>query len=382
VRYFIITILLPCLTIVPPAFASAEPAVASKTEPSDHTSNAALQYWQAFAQMPPMAKEQEKLLAEWRTVSLDDPAVKKLVDESHNSMMYLRRAARCKYCDWGLDYSEGISLMLPHLAKARDLARLAALNTRYECERGNRGVLPQNASAMMVLARHVARDPFMISLLVQFGIEGYVVDLVAPYIPEVNVPYAEAAKMFERLPAAPDVHQSVGAEKKYFLDWLIRELREEEARSPGAGLKLWKNFLGPDGPADLLQIDSFDEAETLVEQLLPVYDELQTIVGKPKPEFDAVYPKFKERVNATEPLAKHYLPAIDEILSKERRNKARLAMLIASIAVVEGGPEKLKSIKDPYGDGPFEYKVLDKGFELRSKLVFEDKPVTLVLGKQ
>jgi len=31
--------------------------------------------------------------------------------------------------------------------------------------------------------------------------------------------------------------------------------------------------------------------------------------------------------------------------------------------------EKLKDSKDPFGDGPFEYRALDKGFELKSKLL-------------
>lgn len=55
-------------------------------------------------------------------------------------------------------------------------------------------------------------------------------------------------------------------------------------------------------------------------------------------------------------------------------------MLLAAAAVVESGPEKLAGLKDPFGDGPFEYKKTDGGFELTSKLQFEGKPVTLKVG--
>jgi hypothetical protein len=55
---------------------------------------------------------------------------------------------------------------------------------------------------------------------------------------------------------------------------------------------------------------------------------------------------------------------------------------LAAIAVAEGGPEKLKDITDPFGAGPFEYKALDKGFELKSKLLFEGKSVTLTAGQR
>jgi hypothetical protein len=58
-----------------------------------------------------------------------------------------------------------------------------------------------------------------------------------------------------------------------------------------------------------------------------------------------------------------------------------MVLFQAALAVVQGGPDKLKDIKDPFGDGPFEYRTLDKGFELKSKLLYQDKPVTLTVGQ-
>ena len=365
--------------VVWPSFATAQ----SNGGKADLSDNAALQYWQAFSQMPPLDEEQAKLVAEWQTVSLDDPAVQKILDQSHKSMLYLRRAARCEACDWGLEYNDGIGLLLPHLTKSRDLARLAALYTRNEYERGNRKALPENAAAMMVLARHVGRDPFMISLLVRYGIEGFVVDLVAPHVPDIKVPYAKAVGIFESLPPAPDLRQSIAAEKKVFFGWMLKKLREEEARKPGGGLVLWKNFLGADAPDELKHAESFEQIMNMTEQLGPMYDELEKLVALPAPQFDAQYPKFKERITASQPLGKMYLPAVDGILGKERRNQVRMAMLLAAIAVSTSGPEKLKDIKDPFGDGPFEYRSLGGGgFELQSNLDFEGKPVTLAVGRQ
>jgi hypothetical protein len=75
------------------------------------------------------------------------------------------------------------------------------------------------------------------------------------------------------------------------------------------------------------------------------------------------------------------LPDIAELLAKQQRNETRMAMLLASVAVVESGPEALKDIKDPFGNGPFEYRALDKGFELKYKLTYENKPVTLTVGQ-
>jgi len=69
-------------------------------------------------------------------------------------------------------------------------------------------------------------------------------------------------------------------------------------------------------------------------------------------------------------------------VTAQRRSEVRMAMLLAAVAVVEGGPEKLAGIKDPFGDGPFGYRKLDSGFELSSKLLEKDKPVTLAIGQK
>jgi hypothetical protein len=55
-------------------------------------------------------------------------------------------------------------------------------------------------------------------------------------------------------------------------------------------------------------------------------------------------------------------------------------MLQAAIVVAQGKPERLKGFRDPYGDGPFSYRRVERGFELRSKLTLEGAPVTLRVG--
>ncbi len=350
---------------------------------TDLAANAAIQYWQAFSQMPTLDKDQEKLLAEWSTVSLADPAVQKLIADSQISLMYLHRAAKLERCDWGLDFGDGIGMLMPHLSKSRDLARLAALHARQEFERGNKKGARADATAMMVLARHVGRDPVMITVLVRQLIEGLTVDVVAPYVPDMKSPHSQAVEMFEALPAAPRVRQTIGAEKKLFIEWMIKKLKDEEQRQKGAGLALWQNFLkGTDVPESIKQVTTIDEAIRMIEQILPLYDEMAKLVALPKDQFDAQYPAFKQKAKADYPLAGTVLPSVDQLLAKEQRGDARMAMLLAAIAFVEGGADKLKAIKDPFGDGPFEYKALDRGFELKSKLHFEGQPVTLVVGQR
>jgi hypothetical protein len=72
-----------------------------------------------------------KLLENWNTVSLDEPQVQKLLEGSQASLMFLHRGAAMTNCDWGLKYDDGMGMLMPHMARSRDLARLAALRGRY-----------------------------------------------------------------------------------------------------------------------------------------------------------------------------------------------------------------------------------------------------------
>ena len=377
-RSFWLFPLLFALALLQPSIGSAQGLDAK----SDLAANAAMQYWQAFSKLPTLNKDQEKLLADGNSIPLD-AAAQELIDASRASMMYLRRGAALSRCDWCLDYNDGMGLLLPHLGKARELARFAALHVRQECERGDKRAAQADAHAIMVLARHVGRDPILICLLVQYAIEGLVVDLVAPIVPELKTPYAKALALHEGLPSAATLQQGIGIEQKYMAQWAIKKLKEEERRERGAGLKLWRTFLeGSDVPDPIRQIQSLDEVLKMAEEGLPVYEQLAKLLALPKDQFDAQYPEFKEKTKATNPLFSLLLPAVDQVRAKEFRNQARAAMLLAATAVAESGPEKLKEIKDPFGTGPFEYRVLDPGFELKSKLLFEGQPVTLTVGQR
>jgi hypothetical protein len=348
---------------------------------SDAAANAAVQYWQAIAVMPALDEQQEKIIQEWNTVPLDDAAVQ-LINSSQSSMLYLRRGSKLQHCDWGLDHRDGISMLMPHLAKCRDLARLGRLHVRYKFERGDKQGAREDATAIMALGRHVGQTPVMISTLVRYLIEGAAVDAVAPYVPEIKAPHAQAVRMYESLPPSATLSQAILQEKTTMVSSIVQQLRDAERKKPGSWRELWKELLAsPDIPPELQKIASLDECLRQLDALLPVYDEMARLVELSKPEFDAKYPAFRQKTNEAHPLAGTVLPAINKILSQQRKHEARVAMLLAAIAVAEGGPDKLKEFKDPFGSGPFEYRALDKGFELKSQLLFEDKPVTLVVGQ-
>src|SRR5262245_51624314 len=163
----VLALLLP-VTLLPLAPAAAQPPDAK----SDLAANAALKYWKAFALMPTLDKDQEKLLADWDKVPLDDAALK-LIAASENSLLHLYRAAKLRRCDWSMDYEDGMELLLPYLAKARDLARLAALHGRHEFEQSHWEAGVEDATAILALSRHVGLDPSFLCIIVRYRLETF-----------------------------------------------------------------------------------------------------------------------------------------------------------------------------------------------------------------
>jgi hypothetical protein len=119
----------------------------------------------------------------------------------------------------------------------------------------------------------------------------------------------------------------------------------------------------------------------MLENHLPFNDQLAKIAALPWKEFDAQYPKFVTKTKSPNPMAGFLLPRLDAYVAAQRRCQTQMALFKAALAVVQGGPDKVKEIADPFGDGPFEFRSLENGFELKSKLVFKDHPVTLTAGR-
>jgi len=68
----LVKLFLPLVLVLSPA--SPATAQAPDTKP-DLAANAAGKYWQAFALLPNLDKDQEKLLEQWTKVSLDAAAL-------------------------------------------------------------------------------------------------------------------------------------------------------------------------------------------------------------------------------------------------------------------------------------------------------------------
>jgi hypothetical protein len=356
----------------------------------DLGANAAMKYWQAFALLPTLDEDQAKLLQNWKEVPIyDESAALKLIDASRMSRMYLHRGAKLQRCDWSLDDEDGPGQIMSHCPRSLNLARLALLHARHEFEQGRWKEGWEDVTDVLKLGRHVGTDPPLVVKWVAYRIETSATEAAAPYLPALKPILPEAASaVLDTLPAGPTLQQMILEEKRTGLVWTIQELRKAEQRKEGSWQGVWRDLVDPPwlesqnrDLASLQSVKTYEQAVKRLEDLLPFYDELARVIALPWKEFDAQYPELVKKAKARDLWGFDRLNEPDGIITGVRRHETQMALFKAALTVVKGGPDKVKDIEDPFGNGPFEFRALDNGFELKSMLLFKGQPVMLTAGK-
>jgi hypothetical protein len=125
----------------------------------------------------------------------------------------------------------------------------------------------------------------------------------------------------------------------------------------------------------------------LVKNAESFYDEMQAIAGLPYDRFEPANRAFYEKVGkSTNPFVRTFFPALQKARGKEFLCLSKQEMLRAAIAYRLRGEEGLKSVRDPFGTGPFGFRRfvfqnVDRGFELESNYSGEYPDVLIFVEK-
>jgi hypothetical protein len=140
-------------------------------------------------------------------------------------------------------------------------------------------------------------------------------------------------------------------------------------------------FGGPENPeADAqTQLQSVNSPRQLAErlvQLRPLYEQLPDALRLPQGQAHARLAEIRKQAQAI-PLGTFIISDYSRVYDRHMAAQTRLAMVRAAVAVVQHGQDQLKSFPDPATGQSFEYQPSGNGFELRSKLNVDAKPVAL-----
>lgn len=138
----------------------------------DSSRNAAAWYQRAFAELERFTPEEMELIEQYRSggATTPSPEVRALINRAAPIIDNALRASAQGYSDFGLDYSQGFDLLLPHLGKMRSIARLTQADSMMRLGDGDGAGAAERIAAMYRLADHTGDDHILISSLVSRAI--------------------------------------------------------------------------------------------------------------------------------------------------------------------------------------------------------------------
>jgi hypothetical protein len=346
------------------------------------SANAALQYWPGFEFMPKTDAD-EKIINNWQDTPLDETTAL-ILEHGQRSLNYLHLGVGIPDCDWGLDLSQGPNLLLPYLSKSRALAQLACFRLRFDFQNKHSMAAVDDACDVLAFARHIAQNPILISILVQGGIERMTIETLAAHLNELDgesIKYL--AHRLDQLPRSSTLDETVKVESELDIQWTIQKMEEAGDAPDWSHLFSFLQLQNPakDVPALVKEAGGTPDAVTKKLQDLVVYhEEVAKLLSLslPQQEFREKYTELQSRYNDN-PFAKLLLPDYAKVYDIETGAKTRRLMLRAAIAVLQNGPESIKSWEDPNHQS-LTYAKKGDGFQLSSKVTSQGQGVTLLIG--
>ena len=325
-----------------------------------------------------------------------------------NEFKFVRAAAQQKApCDWGIDMSAGPGTFLPHLARIKAVALASQPRAIWDLQQGNQAAARDDLLAAFVLARNASRDGTVIGALVQYACEAIVFASVTgnfgQFSPE-TLQQLEAG--FEAAPAMGTMATAIMTEKSDHVDWLVNKIRQLPAENPENEANLLA-AIQKDKELDALEYEvsakhgdnlatnfwpralaaaggTRDGILKLIRETEPLYLRLVKIMALPPPAYEEQIQKFAPEIQQSQNPFVQLLfvdPAKPRV--KEFKIQAWQAMVRAAVEFKLHGEAGLKTVQDPFGNGPFAFQRfvfegVDRGFELKSAYAGLDYPCALI----
>ncbi|HVY71487.1 MAG TPA: hypothetical protein VHH73_16260 [Verrucomicrobiae bacterium] len=361
--------------------------------------------YQSFLVAPDLAQaDRDYLLTnEWRGQKLPDRAGE-LLGRYDAQFRLVRAAAQSVVpCDWGIDMSQGPYTLLPHLARAKAVIQITRLRAMWALQHDRPNDARDELIAAMALARNTAQDHTLIAALVQIAGENILLSVVAEnygrFSPET---LQQIMAGFDAAPARTPVSACMATERDATVNWLVARIHELQKENPAneaavlAGVhdafvaaeddpannaKMWQKILAGSGGTG-------DGLIKLAREMEPLYTRAEAVLALPKSQYDEQMQALSAEIqNSTNPLVGAFFPAYEKCRVKDFMIQSKAAMVRAAVEYKLHGEAGLKSVNDPFGNGPFEFQRfflngVDRGFQLRGAYNGRGFPETLIFTEK
>ncbi|MDG2053334.1 MAG: SIMPL domain-containing protein [Phycisphaerales bacterium] len=127
-------------------------------------------YWYQQASNEIMALPEEDLNAIYlyleNPIRTPNQRVVSAMERCKGAIALLHKGAHRQYCDHHLDYSQGVSLLVPHLSPLRTASKILAADAKLNLAQGNTNKAVESLNAGYRISDHTSSDSLFISSLV------------------------------------------------------------------------------------------------------------------------------------------------------------------------------------------------------------------------
>jgi len=341
--------------------------------------NAALVYYQAFLLCEQQDEEARDALSEFakgeRAVSDE---IREHVGRCQAAVESGTAAAGMQHCNWGLRYSQGFSMQLPHLAPVRLLHWIILSDARLHAADGDYRTAFDRCLDVRRMAQHVGDDT-LISMLVAVALDrsanARIRDFLSDSKADVETLQWLKDQMADMSGKLPSARRPMGYEREIAMEIMRPEKRDQLVKVlEGTGAEITEEQLAM-ADEDFLARNRAYYSEFLTE--------LQTALGAPG-GYEQRYRRLNELVeqmarasntDTSATLTATFAPGLakiynQQVLAEANANVTQAAVDICIIRATTGTlPQKLPAglPKDPFSGRDFEYEREDNGFVLRCR---------------
>ena len=338
--------------------------------------NAATIYRRAFARIPTLTKEEANLLYGHSS----DPRVDGIIARYEPCLRLMHKAAAVERCDWGVS-SEGVFRQeYEHHDRVGSLSSAATQRSYYAFKAGRYRDGVNDLVAAMAVGRHVGGDGTIPGKQVEYAINESVMYQASWVLTDMP---AEVAHEFLQGLNALRPSGSFSDVLRNKKQWALRYLHDAASTPEGIArftreLEAQMHWQADFRTRCVTEWRDDARREKSIVNLESLYDEMIRIVEGSAHDRWKGANRYWKRQRSIGGIADAFAPVVG-FCELEPIARSRLAMLKAAVAVRAGGVEQLQAHNDPFGDGPFEYQPTARGFKLRSKLMWGDRPFELVV---
>ncbi len=365
-----------CVTLM--LLTLASPALAYPPDPD----NAALLYYQSYIAYEKADDTMREMVADLAMGKIEpNERIKKYIENCRGAINLAVAAAEIPHCNWGLKYSDGLSMQMAHLSQVRKLNYLIIAEARILAADGaNRQAIDRHLTVRK-MSRHIGDETiisFLVSVTINRLADSCIRDILAdmPQDLEILTGLKNELALITSRPLS--IKAALKTEKEVFLEVMRLENLKELAEMLVGGI------IEPDDKeAELLRTVD----ESFVEKNRDYYsnymDSFQGILSKAI-VYETTYAKLKAlsdklqkdvAENPAATLTVSMAPALCKLYGHEVRNETALNAVRAAVEVyivkAKTGqlPEKLPAglPKDLFSGKDFKYEKTKDGFILRCR---------------